>query len=60
MKQISLTELRAKHECVLAKFDEDTELTLTRYGKPLGRLVLIDDLKLEKIETQELSANVIK
>ena len=60
MKQISLTELRANHECVLAKFGEDTELTLTRYGKPLGRLVLIDDLEFEKIETLELSTNVIK
>ena len=60
MKQISLTELRAKHECVLAKFGVNDELALTRYGKPIARIVLIDEAELQKIQTQEFSANVIK
>ena len=60
MNTITVTELRAKHEDVIAKFGEDVKLTLTRYGKPIASIVLIDDTELLKIETQELPANVIK
>jgi PHD/YefM family antitoxin component YafN of YafNO toxin-antitoxin module len=60
MKQISLTELRAKHKDVIAKFGDDTKLALTRYGKPIASLVLIGDSELQEIQAQELSTNVIK